>query len=58
MPTKIEFKIVNAYFEIIANLATGPEDFCELWSRYLSSVGWTEDQYFESLDREGDEKLN
>jgi len=58
MPTKIEFKIVNHYFEVIANLATDAYDFCKLWMKYLSSVGWTEDEFFQQLEKESDETLN
>lgn len=45
MMNKIQFEIVDYNQSVIMSLASNGFEFSQLWSTYLTSSGWTENEY-------------
>lgn len=50
-PPRAVFELIDFNFEVIMNLSTDPYGFAHMWSSYLASVGWTEEEFEAEMER-------
>lgn len=52
MNKKALFAELELHLQTILESSPTAEDFVETWIKYLSSVGWTEDEYMDEFLRD------
>lgn len=45
LPPRISFELLDFNCEIIMNLSPTAYDFAHMWTNYLQSCGWSEEDY-------------
>ena len=48
---KTQFEVLEYHFDLLNKLSNNPPDFSTMWINYLSSSGWSEEQFEIEMDK-------